>query len=839
MSFPDVRIRIKLLSEAIFDSGEQVANHVHSQALSDDYGCVYYHAKTLKGVLKRQAFWLYQVYRAMGREDAAMDFIQAVADLFGFHEEEEKLYGIENVTWRQGYMRLGNLQLPSSVRQQVHNWLTIHANQDNTKSEPYIHFSPQDMLEAQTNVRTMIQMEDGLVKDRMFTSFHTVKQGLVFESVVEFDQYPAISHVQHLARIVRSLERIGAGENRGYGRVDATLWINGKMIKHPDEVEAILYGGNSDATDLSSSTDSQKSDTGVRYYVIEILNEEPLKIGATGSKSNPSERSKQHIPGSTIRGGLISQLKKMNAFNEGKADFLQYIQCQNGYLFDKGQLFMPTPQHLRLNKHDYRKSKVIKTTVTLSDYDLDADPSAGKNHIPYRYVTIARDNQSQGEGVMVGGKVKQAYRLHHSTIRKPDQKEKQNLYNYQAISPGHTFRAVIRYEGKHADLLDQVLAEGHQQVWYLGGARSSGYGKCLVKTINICRTYEEAVRMAGYSVPRIVQGRTMILTCLTDCLFRDRYGQPMAGISDETVEQWLESWLPGNHPVKVISRRMFLQTSLSEGYHAVWNARYPKETLISAGSVMKFELSRDLSEEEWKEVIRSIEAVPHGNRVQEGLGWLLVNVDYPKRLATVDWREGEAGDESVYKRHLQPMESAWEEDQEAAKIIRSALVEDRYQWLAIIAERTPLSQMTESNKDSHIQLTLSDGLYQSHLYRMLGRIQAWLENHKRNLEILRQPFYKNLPDSYAFYEKDTELFAINGQNLLDVLDYLDCNCNPTLDKLTSKYLSTTKGKFYYVEDQPENINNMKKAHRYFIAELAAVILYLASRERKGAVTSGQ
>jgi hypothetical protein len=869
MRVPDVRIRLKLLSEAIFDSGEQATNHVHTQALSDAQGCVYYHAKTFKGVLKRQAFWLYRLYKEMGEEQTARTFMEAVADLFGIHDEEQKLYNIFDVRRRKGYMRLGNLQLPISIRNRIAEWLGVDGQ---ARERGCDRFSPQDILEAQTNVRTIIQMEGGVVKDRMLTFFHTVKEKLVFESQVEFERFPDVDHLQQLLRIVRSLERIGAGENRGYGRVEPKLLINGREIEHPDEVERALEEGCEPKTltvspivpSANRDMETDRGETGsgmatiqvpgqadarsaARFYVIEIRNEEPLKIGAAGSKENPSERSLQHIPGSTIRGALIAYLQQMGLFQRDETDFLQHLLCQNGYLYRNGHLFMPTPQHLRLDKHRYRQSKMEKRTVELSDYDHDSGGS-GKNQIPYRYVTIhAVDG---GESKLVGGKVKLAYRLHHSTIRKPDQRERENLYNYQAISEGHAFRAIIRYEGEHGYMLDEVLAPGRSTVWYLGGARSAGYGRCVVTPVRICATHEEAVRAAGYRLPRRLHGDRLTVICLTDSLFRDRYGQPAVGLTSEAVEKRLAELLPETktNPVKVVSRRLFLQTGMSEGYNAVWNARYPKETIVKAGSVMQFALSRELSEDEWRRVIAGLEAAPCGSRVQEGFGWLLVNVDYPKRLDTAEMNEtiqppisesvataqdGQGGAADDRGDRIEPMD---QDEEEALLIIRNALIDGREQWLMMIARRLlePVRKDAESALNSSGTLILSDRLHRAHLHRMLSRILDWLNGQERKPGLFPQ-FQQSgkLPVGYAFYEQDKELFSLASVHLRGLLEYLNGTQKyEELDQWASDQLSTVKGRFYYSAEKIES-------NRIFIAELLAVTLYLASRERKGAAANDQ
>lgn len=810
----DIRIRVRLLSEAIWDSGEQAANHVHTQALSDTNGFVYYHAKTFKGQLKKQAIWLYRLYKEAGEKETAAQFIEAVADLFGWGKEEEKTYQIENVKWRTGIMRLGHLELPDAVKKYL---LGLLQEDIDSEGPHFYHFSPQDLLEAQTQIRAMIQLENQIVKDRMFRLFHTVKEEMTFESRLEFETLPQLYQLKTLLRIVCSLERLGAGVNRGRGKVKATLWINGQSVKNIDELTRVYSLANEKMKHSAVSTTTVNEGNG-RYYVLEIYNEEPLKIGASGSKSNPSEESRQHIPGSTIRGAIIAELIKQGVFTSDEQGnlapedegLLHHVHCQSGYVYKDGLLFFPTPQHLRMNKHQYREKKAVGENVKLFDLGQTSDKLNGKNQLPCRYVAIR-------QGAFVEGKVSTLYHLHHNTIRNRDEHERENIYNYQAIAPGHTFRAIVYDRGQHGNRLEVVLAPNRTQIWYLGGSRSAGYGRCQVTVLGRCDTYDQAAALAGLSGPRILSGNVLMLTCLTDCLFRDTYGQPQSGIDKDTIEQWLLEWLPETreNPIGVKSQEVFLQASMSEGYNSTWGARYPKETILMAGSVMRFELTQSLSENQWLRLIQRIESVPHGSRTQEGFGWLRVNVDYPCELLTKepeDVKNTVEFDRSVSKRTTAlSVADISEEDKNTLEIIKNGLKQSRFNWLEIIAYRLRKSS----------ELHLSSHLKRGHLYRMIGRLQGWLKQNGIQNQWLSQDF-SDQPVTFSAYEKDADQFALWGVHLEDLMNYLSGEYHQHLQQKASYYLSG-QGKFYYEDN----------AERIFIAELLTVGLYIASRERKG------
>nr|WP_131464525.1 RAMP superfamily CRISPR-associated protein [Acetivibrio straminisolvens] len=226
----EYKIKVKICSEAIFNSGERERNLVQTKVLSDPYGFVYFHAKTLKGQLKRQAFWLLKQYAKIdyikGTNHAA-SFIKSYEKLFGEPNEDEKEIIKKYVKeyeskWKSpGLMRLSNLELDIAIR----NYFINLQNED--KENDYYRISPHDLIEAQTNIRTNIQLDDGIVKDKMFHSFHTVKDGLTFYSTISFEEDVSETNepdlLKDLSRIIRSFRRIGAGIHRGRGEIEAHL----------------------------------------------------------------------------------------------------------------------------------------------------------------------------------------------------------------------------------------------------------------------------------------------------------------------------------------------------------------------------------------------------------------------------------------------------------------------------------------------------------------------------------------------------------------------------------------------------------------------------------------
>lgn len=230
------KIRIELFSEAIFTSGDGENNLVQTKAQTDEYGFVYLHAKTLKGQLKNHAIWLLKQYIHID-VDYAKKFYDALIYLFGISKKENKkileFYDSQYICDKQecqGALKISNLMLNKKIRDE---YKLLYENDEKLD---YFNMSPNDIIEAQTNVRTYIQLENGLAKEKMLNTFHTIKKGLVFYSDISFicGDKPNQSDENLtlcLYEVINSFRRLGAGIHSGRGEVKSSLIDeSGKII---------------------------------------------------------------------------------------------------------------------------------------------------------------------------------------------------------------------------------------------------------------------------------------------------------------------------------------------------------------------------------------------------------------------------------------------------------------------------------------------------------------------------------------------------------------------------------------------------------------------------------
>ncbi len=544
------------------------------------------------------------------------------------------------------------------------------------------------------------------------------------------------------------------------------------------------------------------------YRVIEIVNQEPLKIGAGGSKANQIEPSKEYIPGSTLRGAVIGQLVRQGTFGQDKQRILLEMACYNAYPYRNDCLYLPAPRHLRANKHNWRKKKAAQhdgkqdNPLYVDLTDLMAEGEEGeqaKNTLEYRF--LALKNKS-----LIGLNVAKEYRLHHSTSKNIDKKEKENLFRYQAMAADQTFRAVIRFAPELKPLIENVFQQAPQV--YLGGSKGSGYGLCQWKTIGEVQTDYRAVKhLLGLPADFHAEfngqtGKELRITCLSDVLLRNEYGQPVNCIPESYIEEI------SGQGVKLSGQ--FIQTGITEGYNTTWQARYPKETTLKAGSVLRYTfLERPQSKDELQKIAEKLESRLLGGRIQDGFGWLGVNLPYGKKLSVTEEENQERNKKENTAGQILEKINGNEQAREVLNILVSGLEGAKERWLKMICVKSLTGDTTqEPGADIFI---LSSELKKAHLRQM----QYLLENQLKKLN--NHSFPASLPDFVdRSYKNDNRLCSIAGYNFMQIMKYLENEEENgqqylMLTAYARKILMTLKGELFY--------GHLRQPEKQLIAEL--------------------
>ncbi|MEK4529886.1 hypothetical protein NST38_31255 [Paenibacillus sp. FSL H8-0104] len=575
------------------------------------------------------------------------------------------------------------------------------------------------------------------------------------------------------------------------------------------------------------------------YQVIEIRNLEPLKIGAGGNKAHWDEPCKDYIPGSTLRGGVIARMQRLGLFGDPKS-ILQHMECSNAYLYQNGQLYLPSPQHLRMDKHKYRRQRSLTNqgdvnrmvdltnlyTIARSEGMSEDNQTLPKNQLPQSYVTIR-------DGYMEGIKPSKNYRLHHSSLLNKDKQERANLFSYQALEPGHIFRSVIGYpEGIRSQI--ESMWNG-SDIWYLGGSKGSGYGRCQVRPTGKPKSdYTAVCQQLGINVSQSEADSSeelnvLTLTCLSDLIVRGRYGEPLPYLPEEVLERY------GGIKIKRITdeQRHFVQTGLTEGYNATWKARYPKETTIKAGSVMRYQMDGHVDEQTRKIVIAALEQRRYGARTQEGYGWIAVNLPYPSqlRVQSIPAVSGESREDSVQiqdgkSKHMIKDETSSDTKSasanalhiaESIRLISKGLGDNRLHWLRILAKN-----MGDTSKIDGFGELKVNNLKSHHCQVMIDLLKRWLNIQSKSefgFGIETNTVRKQT------YRQNKQFFSLEGVHFDGILKFLkNDQVGPEhegLSRLAATKLNSSHGRIYYMAVQTVSDPNMEEIMRqkHFIAEL--------------------
>lgn len=534
-----------------------------------------------------------------------------------------------------------------------------------------------------------------------------------------------------------------------------------------------------------------------KYLIIDIKNMEPIKIGTNGVR-NQVETSKTYIPGSTIKGAVISKLiytKKVDSNLMGiddneinKKEILTNLCFYNAYPYinsnddNEYKLCIKNPICLRTNKHEYREarnednSSFEKFINLLDEKDGDKEKTLDmRNNIPLDYIRLD-DNK------ITNYVVEKELRFHHNKrkadkLRKDKKNDKtvidevNNIFRYEAIKKNNQFCGIIKGNEKLLNIIKNIIIEDN--IMYLGGSKGSGYGRCCVKDCTIVDSYEQVKENLhiDYKINSIDR---LQLNCVSDCILRDEKGNPINYILPSEI-----NGIVGNNLIDEKEEvRVIADVSYSQGYNVKWGLRYPKEPCLQAGSVIEYKCNRNVTDED----ILNIEKTLYGVRITDGYGWIMANVKIPSRM---DVKENNIQDNIYIKEDKDKQEELikrLEEDKTFNLIIKN-LNHARNTWIEILARR----------EKENIKCNISNTLIEKIKEKIKEDIKE--DTKKIKKENIDTIFF----DNQLKVMKNKDKYSIYGESLYNLISY--SNLNQDSSKFISDKLNTTKGKLLYNKDK--------------------------------------
>ena len=176
------------------------------------------------------------------------------------------------------------------------------------------------------------------------------------------------------------------------------------------------------------------------------------------------------------------------------------------------------------------------------------------------------------------------------------------------------------------------------QVLYIGGSKSSGYGRCEINVEGIF-DYKDIKSKYNISLDDDKSDKVKKLNVffMSDTIIKDELGNLQSTIPDELLEKKLgvkiiKEKQKEDNPKEI--EKLYKASIISKdvkGYNAMWKCKVSSETAIKAGSVITYGYKGELDEEK----IEQFEIEGIGSRKNEGFGRILINPKFDVKKCAI------------------------------------------------------------------------------------------------------------------------------------------------------------------------------------------------------------
>ena len=196
------RLEIKFLSDAIIGSAEGYGAVIDTDIVYDEFGFPFIPAKRIKGILRNSADDLINCFKISN---------------INYTIDKNELFGISG-------QQTGILVFPNFYIEEYEEnrkWLRYLKN---NKNNYRINISTQKVLDTFTTVRTSTSIENGISEKTSLRKFRCLNAGNSFYGKIDIDD----NYAEQLALICQNVGSMGTKRNRGFGRVEITLFNKNK-----------------------------------------------------------------------------------------------------------------------------------------------------------------------------------------------------------------------------------------------------------------------------------------------------------------------------------------------------------------------------------------------------------------------------------------------------------------------------------------------------------------------------------------------------------------------------------------------------------------------------------
>lgn len=333
-----------------------------------------------------------------------------------------------------------------------------------------------------------------------------------------------------------------------------------------------------------------------------IKNIEPLKIMNISKSMDNNHETQLYIPGSMIRGVVINYLSKLKNFESDKKNLLSERLCFKNVLpHIEGKIVIPSPKGF----YEMKDGSNFKSVLKNGDFE---EGSKRANLGNYAFI-------EDGKIVYFNVKTDNALR-----IKVSKNKDEQEVFTTNFIAKDQFFRGTIKLDDtleKYQDLIVEALSKG----FYVGGSSSSGYGRCVLESIEISKE-SQLTNSYSFKIGDTLPEEIYMLL-LSPMTMRNEIGE-ICGLDEKNLSNQ-------------IGDLTLCATSISEysGINHKWKSRTPVMTMYDAGSIFKFKTKENLD----IKAILDIQDAGLGLKREEGYGSIVFLKDFDKIASKEEYKK--------------------------------------------------------------------------------------------------------------------------------------------------------------------------------------------------------
>lgn len=431
-------IRVELLSDTCFSSGEVYNSAVDTDVFRDENGIPVIGGKRLKGCIREAA--------------------EELRD-WGYMIDVEGIFGSK-------YDRNSAIHISDARPEQYDQYIS----ELSVRNDPML-VHPSRVLDAFTYIRTQTAVDQEGIADRnTLRSIRAIKKGLVFFAPVELRCSDEKKHEyeDQMVKICKAVRHMGLNRTRGMGSVKVSFEMDIPEIFKDRKPEFI-------------TAECQEGISYSRLDYMLYLHSAVLCKSAAGGQTVCCP----YIEGAKILGMIAEAYKTEGKGNEEFAELTkdQSLICSNAYISDGKKRFEPADASLFVVKDDPRQGRCKAVDMgELKDDEIEKLSPLGDKFICY--------NRQQAEEK----KVDMEIRYHHSrpadkSIGHVVSSDSDNqMYQIESISAGQTFTGYILGSSDQIRKICELFEKRNH--YRIGYNRSAEYGEVSIHVAGLSENNE-------------------------------------------------------------------------------------------------------------------------------------------------------------------------------------------------------------------------------------------------------------------------------------------------------------------------------------------------------------